>query len=134
MANSENVAKFIFEDVICRHGCPQRMVMDGGSENLDLTKALLERYRIRRTVISAYHPQSNGLVERGHAPIINSLAKFCKDRNTDDWTKYLHLALWADRISVRRSTGYSAFELVYGRECLLPVQLEQFLLVCPYHW
>jgi hypothetical protein len=26
------------------------------------------------------------------------------------------------RMSVRRSTGYSAFELVYGRECLLPVQ------------
>jgi hypothetical protein len=33
-----------------------------------------------------------------------------------DWVKHL---LWADRISVRRSTGYSAFELVYGRECLL---------------
>src|SRR6266496_2652956 len=31
---------------------------------------------------------------------------------------------WADRISVRRSTGYSAFELVYGRECLLPVQIS----------
>lgn len=33
--------------------------------------------------------------------------------------KSLRLALWADRISVCRSTGYSAFELVYGRECLL---------------
>ena len=27
-------------------------------------------------------------------------------------------------MSVRRSTGYSAFELVYGRECLLPVQIS----------
>jgi hypothetical protein len=122
IANSENVAKFIYEDVICRHGCPQRIVLDGGRENLDLTKALLERYRIKRTVVSAYHPQANGLVERGHEPIVNSLAKY--SGKTGDWTKYLSLALWADRISVRRSTGYSAFELVYGRECLLPVQFS----------
>ena len=38
--------------------------------------------------------------------------------------QYLPLALWADRVSVRRSTGYSAFEIVYGRECLLPVQFS----------
>ena len=96
--------------------------MHGGSENLDLLKALLEVYRIRRTVVSSYHSPSSGLVERGYALIINSLAN-CKDHNTDDWIKYLPLALWADRISVRRSTQYSEFELVCGRECLLPVQL-----------
>jgi hypothetical protein len=31
--------------------------------------------------------------------------------------------MWAHRITVRRTTGYSAFELIYGRECLLPIQL-----------
>ena len=48
-----------------------------------------------------------------------------------DWMKYLPLALWANRISVRRSTGYSAFELVYGRDCLLPVDfaLESWSVV-----
>ena len=30
----------------------------------------------------------------------------------------------ADRITVRKSTGYSAFELLYGRDCLLPVELS----------
>ena len=121
-ANSYNVAKFIYEDVICRHGCPLRIVMDRGSENLDLTKDLLEHYRIQQTIISAYHPQANGLVERGHDSIVNSLAKYSKQPG--DWVKYLSLTLWADRISVRHSTGYSAFELVYGRECLLPVELS----------
>ena len=38
--------------------------------------------------------------------------------------RHLPLALWADRISVRRSTGYSAFELVYGRDALLPIDLS----------
>ena len=119
-ATSKNVAKFIYEEVICRHGCPKRIVMDRGTENLDLTKDLLEKHRIRQTLVSAYHPQANGLVERGHDAIVNALAKY--DKST--WKEYLPLALWADRISVRRSTGYSAFELVYGRECLLPVQFS----------
>ena len=121
-ANSKNVAKFIYEEVICRHGCPLRIVLDGGSENMDLTKDLLEHYRIKRTVVSAYHPQANGLVERGHDSIVNSLSKYSK--KVGDWVRHLPLALWADRVSVRRSTGYSAFEMVYGRECLLPVQFS----------
>lgn len=60
-----------------------------------------------------YHPQANGLVERGHESIVNSLAKYSKEPGY--WVKHLSLALWADWISVRRSTGYSPFELVYGR-------------------
>jgi hypothetical protein len=121
-ANSKNVSKFIFEEVICRHGCPRRIVMDRGTENLNLTKDLLEHYRVQQTLVSAYHPQANGLVERGHDALVNSLSKYSK-RSTE-WRQYLPLALWADRISVRRSTGYSAFELIYGRDCLLPVQLS----------
>jgi hypothetical protein len=122
-ADSLSVASFIYEDIICRHGLPQRIVMDGGSENLGLTKTLLERYRIKNVHISAYHPQSNGLVERGHGPVVNALAKYAHDEQVN-WPRYLSLALWADRISIRRSTGYSAFELLYGRDCLLPVDLD----------
>jgi hypothetical protein len=51
VANSKSVAKFIYEDIICRHGCPRRLVLDGGSENMDLTRDLLEHYRIRRTIV-----------------------------------------------------------------------------------
>ena len=122
-ADSLSVATFIYEDIICRHGLPQRIVLDGGSENLSLTKILLERYRIKNIHISAYHPQSNGLVERGHGPVVNALAKYAHDEQVN-WPRYLSLVLWSDRISIRRSTGYSAFELLYGRDCLLPVDLD----------
>jgi len=61
---AQNVMKFLYEEVICRHGCPGRIVVDGRTENKSVAEALLTNYRIQRTVISAYHPQSNGLVER----------------------------------------------------------------------
>ena len=44
--NSRSVAKFLYEDVICRHGCPLKAVIDGGGENKKITKALLENYKV----------------------------------------------------------------------------------------
>jgi len=87
--NSKNVSKFIYEEVICRHGCPKRIVMDRGTENLHLTRALLKKHRVRQVIVSAYHPQANGLVERGHDAIVNALAKYDKAH----WSRYLSLML-----------------------------------------
>src|SRR5436190_21240620 len=85
--NSYNVSKFLYEEVVCRHGCPWRIVLDGGRENMDMTRDLLEDYQIQNTVISSYHPQTAGLVKRGHGPIVNSLAKYCRD-SPESWPKH----------------------------------------------
>ena len=80
----------------------------------------MEKHRIQQTLVSAYHPQANALVERGYDPTINILVRY----DEAHWVRYLPLALWADRISVRRFNGYSAFELFYNREYMLPVQFS----------
>lgn len=74
-ADSSVVAKFMWEDIICRHGCFGRLVVDGGQENLGVAEALAARYSIKRVVTLAYHPQANGMIERGHRPIIDMLSK-----------------------------------------------------------
>lgn len=56
----ESVAKFIYEDVIFRHGCLKRIVMDEGTDNLDLTKDLLEKHHIWQMLVSAFfHNQTD---------------------------------------------------------------------------
>ena len=120
---SEAVAKFLWEDVVCRHGCFGKMVIDGGPENKDLVKAFAERYGIKRVQISAYHPQANGMVERGHKPIVDALAKMTSG-GEGNWVDYLHAVLWADRCTVRQSTGYSPFFLICGRDPVLPIELD----------
>jgi hypothetical protein len=124
--SSEGVVKFMQKEVICQHGVPRCIVMDGGAENMGFTADLIKRYGMHGIAIAPYHPQSNGLVECGHQTIINVIAKYKAAHLTmpeTGWTRYLALALWADRITVQGTTGYSAFELIYGRELLLPVQL-----------
>ena len=74
-ADSAHVAAFLWEDVICRHGLFRRLVVNGGPENKGLVAALTARYGIKRVAVSAYHPQANGMVKRGHKPIVDALAK-----------------------------------------------------------
>jgi hypothetical protein len=35
----------------------------------------MELYNIKRVVASIYHPQGQGLIERGYKPIVDALAK-----------------------------------------------------------
>ncbi|KAF1828248.1 hypothetical protein BDW02DRAFT_479488, partial [Decorospora gaudefroyi] len=41
-----------------------------------------------------------------------------------NWVANLHLALWADRVTVKRSTGETPVFLITGREHVLLVELN----------
>ena len=99
-ANSLSVAKFLWEDVICRYGCFGRLIVDGGPENKDLVEELAERYGIKRVQVSAYHHQANGMIERGHKPIVDALSKMTNG-GLGNWMENLPAVLWADRSTVK---------------------------------
>ena len=77
---------------------------------------------VKHIISSAYHPQTNGLVERFNQTLQRSLLKMVKD-NATHWEKYLDSVLFAYRTSKQASTKYSPFFLLYGREPKLPVDL-----------
>ena len=47
-ANSAAVARFLWEDVVCRHGCFGRLIVDGGLENKKHVTAFTKKYGIKR--------------------------------------------------------------------------------------
>jgi hypothetical protein len=49
--------------------------MNGGPENKLLIKELYERYGINRIVVSSYHLEANGIIERRHKSIKDALLK-----------------------------------------------------------
>ena len=71
---------------------------------------------------TAYCPQGNGLAESSNKSLINIIKKVLEE-NKKNWHKKLVNALWADRLSTKRSIGMSPYELVYGMEARFPTIL-----------
>ncbi|MBW0567095.1 hypothetical protein O181_106810 [Austropuccinia psidii MF-1] len=63
------------------------------------------------------------MVERGHKELKDALVKMCGE-NGSKWKEYLPLVTLADRISTKRTTGYSPFELQFGQKAVLPIDIE----------
>eukprot|EP00253_Pinus_taeda_P006502 PITA_06502 len=71
---------------------------------------------------TAYYPQGNGLVESSNKSLVNMIKKVLEE-NKKNWHKKLVNALWADRLTTKRSIGVSPYELVYGLEAKFPSSL-----------
>ena len=74
-------------------------------------------------ISSAYHPQTNGLDERMNQTLSGVLVKFVND-SQDDWDIHLKSVLFAYRTSRNDSTKFTPYELMFGREPMLPIELE----------
>jgi len=79
---------------------------------------LADKYKLLLIPISPYNPTANGMVERGHGVYIDSIWKVLQG-NTSKWPDLLGSALWADRVTVKRTTGFSPYYLLYGQDPLL---------------
>ena len=121
-ANSKRIAKFFWSNIVCRHGMPEMLLNDGGPENKKHLRALVAKYQIKQVLSSAYHPMANGMVERGHQPIVDCLAKLT-DGGHGAWPSFLDEVLWADRTTVRASTKHTPFFLQFGRQPILPLDI-----------
>ena len=96
---SAAMTKFLFKDVVTRHGCFGKLACDGSPENNKGTEDLLAKYRIPRIMVSAYRPMTNGMIEHGHQTTLNSLAKL-NNGGYSDWVQNLVFVMWVDRTTV----------------------------------
>ena len=68
-------------------------------------------------------PQSSGQVELSNREIKLILQKII-NRPRENWSKKLDDALWDYRTAYKNTMGMSPYKMVYGKACLLPLELE----------
>ena len=70
-----------------------------------------------------YHPQANGIIERGYGPVTKALARMTKG-GKENWVKTLLAILLVDQTTVYRPTGKTLFFIECRREAILLIKLR----------
>ena len=103
---------------IARFGIPETVTSDRGAQFTSTTwKHSLSRLGINATTTTAYHPQSNGIIERYHRTLKNALR--CVSNN-GDWMQALPWVLLGIRNAPRDDSGISAAETLFGTPLRVP--------------
>ncbi|OBZ81591.1 Transposon Tf2-6 polyprotein, partial [Choanephora cucurbitarum] len=125
VASQEAVADFIYEEIVMRFGCPTEIITDRGANfTSGLVKAYVKRLSVNHELTSAFHPRTNGKVERYNGVLKQMLRKYVNGA-IHRWDDFVNAALWTSRIRVHSTTGFSPFYLTYGREPKLPGDIQQ---------
>ena len=120
--SEQSVVEFLFNDIFTRFGETQGIVTDQGTQfTSHLVNAIIEQYQIKHRKSKPYHPQAIGQVESTNKVIESVLTKIVQMRHKD-WADRLLEALWAYRIIWRNTTRHTPYELVYGKQVLLPIE------------
>eukprot|EP00253_Pinus_taeda_P014756 PITA_14756 len=98
VATEEKVAEFLRENIFYKFGYPRELVTDQGSQfTSNLIEDLLAHHKIKH---------------RTSTP------------NRKDWVDLLVEATWAYNTTWKTTTGFTPYELVYGKKALLSIEFE----------
>lgn len=114
---AETVARAFLTSWISRFGCPEQVTTDQGRQfQSQLFQSLAELCGIHLTRTTAYHPMSNGIIERFHRTLKAALMA----HQGTSWSEALPLVLLGIRTAYKRDLDCTTAELVYGEPIRIP--------------
>ena len=118
--SAECVATAFIESIILRHGAPNEILSDRGTNFLsEVLQNILDILQIKRLRTSAYHPAGNGLDERWHRTMGDMLAAYVT-HDPPLWEEYLPYITFAYNTSRQDSLQETPFYLLYGHDPMGP--------------
>eukprot|EP01088_Endostelium_zonatum_P003707 TRINITY_DN1489_c0_g2_i2.p2 TRINITY_DN1489_c0_g2~~TRINITY_DN1489_c0_g2_i2.p2 ORF type:complete len:697 (-),score=184.40 TRINITY_DN1489_c0_g2_i2:4878-6656(-) len=121
---TENVAQVYLDKIICRYGCPRILLTDRGSQ---FTSKLFDQVnkllKTKHRTTTAYHPQTNGVIEKFHESLVGAIKFLCAS-NEENWDEFIDISLFIFRTSVNKTIGKTPFETLYGFKASLPSDIE----------
>ena len=119
----KSICTFVWKNIIYRYRIPRVLVSDNGKQfDNGSFRDFCTKLGINNHYSSPAHPQANGQVE-----VINqTLLKIIKTRLEGAkgiWPDELPSVLWAYRTITRTPTRETPFQLTYGADVVIPVEV-----------
>lgn len=128
--NFKTIAKFIYENLLCRWGAMEVMVSDNAPQYMQAAEFIAEKYHVNYIKISPYNSRAQGPIERRHFDVREALIK-AADGDESRWPDVAPSVFWAERVTIQKSTGYSPYYLAHGVEPLFPFDLAEATYLAP---
>ena len=117
---AESVAQAFTTGWISRFGVPATVITDRGRQfESQLWTNFTSLLGIKRSRTTAYHPQTNGMVERFHRQLKAALKA---QPNPNAWMESLPLILLGIRTALKEDINSTTAEMIYGTTLRLPGQ------------
>ena len=118
--NADTIIDLLINEICSRYGTPRKILTDRGSEFLSsFARSVYKTLNVTKLTTTAYHPQSNGKVERMNKNIVQRLKMYVNEEHTD-WDQLLQRVLWGIRADYNEATGFSPYKILFGSEMWLP--------------
>ncbi|XP_039883140.1 uncharacterized protein K02A2.6-like [Simochromis diagramma] len=119
---AKTVAKALWENFIIHYGFPEKLHSDQGADFESKTiKELCDLAGIQKVRTSPYHPRGNP-VERFNRTLLNMLGTL-KDEDKNIGVTLLSHSFTRITAPKHESTGFTPYELMFGRQPRLPIDL-----------
>ena len=124
VATKEKVVEFLRENVFYKFGYPKELVTDQGAQFTSyLIENLLRQNKIKHRKSTTYHPRANGQVKVTNRALEDSFTKIVS-RSRKYWVEGVVEAPWANNTTQKTTTGFTPYDLVYGKKVLLSIEFE----------
>ena len=122
---ANTISKQFVTKIVLEHGIPEKILTDQGTNFLsEIFKNTCKLLKINKIQTTAYHPESNGALERSHRTLAEYLRHYINEDQTD-WDEWIPFAMFAYNTTPHTATGYTPFELIYGHQADLPTALTR---------
>ena len=107
--SAEETVWILIWNVFRLHGLPSSIISDRGPQFISTVwKSFCKRLRIKVSLSTAYHPQTDGQSERANQEVERGLRTYCNYMQ-DDWAKWLPMVEFSDNNNLTSATQMSPF-------------------------
>ena len=118
------IAKVLFTQYFTHYGWPTKLITDQGSQfEGRLFKYLMTKANVQKIRTTPYHPEGNAQCERFNRTLLGMLGTMpieCKG----EWQEWVSAMTHAYNCTISKTTGFSPYHLMYGREPKIPIDIE----------
>ena len=130
---AKTVAMAFLDNWVYRFGVPEKLLSDNGKQFVsELTRLVASVFGFKQVFTSAWHPQTNGQLERWHLFLKRRIVAFATERGLDLTSVEMDGFPW-DHLAKACEAAYnspppkmlkvSPFELIFGRRMALPADI-----------